>query len=663
MESIACPSCSGENQAGSRFCIHCGTVLSLEEAPEGGIPQTSGVQEEGEETETSVESLRLEVAQLRQEVRSFRELLQSLARPRGDPGQPASREGLQPMGIAMGSYQETYPVFSRATTSSKVQEPVAAPTTSQASAEPPPTWGDLFSGWDWEQIPGNWFARVGGLALVIGVGFFLSLAFDNGWIGPTGQVVLGIVGGLLLLGAGEYWQGRYPIWAQAVTGSGIAILYLSLYAAFGIYELLATAPSFGFLVVITLTGSLLALRYQALSLAILAILGGLFTPIILERDLPGARLLLPYILILDLGVLGLATFRNWRWLTLLGATGSYILFGIWVYDSSEVQLAMEQTGLALIFLVFVGATSLFHLVWRRTPEYPDLLLMTANAATYLGITAALLAADYDGWLPLVALSLAFLYGMVAYSAVQRCGASVQLVLFALATALVFLTITIPLQLTGNWITIAWAAEGAILVRVGLLLRNYYIRAFGLVVFPIVIVRLLFFDTPVGREPFTPILNERFLTFIVAIAAMYLSAFLYLRYRQMQEEWEEYALPAFLGLANFFSLWIISAEVIHYFDSRSFSFDAANARNLTLTLLWALYAGIILAVGTVTGYRQVRLAALGLLSVVVLKLFLVDTFLLGSGYRVVAYMVLGFALLIIGFFYQRYSRAMRGFFLG
>ncbi len=73
----------------------------------------------------------------------------------------------------------------------------------------------------------NWFAIVGALALTIGAGFFLKLAFDNDWIGPVGRVSLGIGVGIAMLGAGEYAQRRVPIWAQTVTAGGIVILYLS----------------------------------------------------------------------------------------------------------------------------------------------------------------------------------------------------------------------------------------------------------------------------------------------------------------------------------------------------------------------------------------------------------------------------------------------------
>ena len=92
---------------------------------------------------------------------------------------------------------------------------------------------------DWERLLArNWFAIIGAVALVVGIGFFLKLAFDNNWIGDTGRIILGVVLGLALLGVGEYSQRRVPIWAQPVTAAGAVILYLSIYAAFGLYQLI-----------------------------------------------------------------------------------------------------------------------------------------------------------------------------------------------------------------------------------------------------------------------------------------------------------------------------------------------------------------------------------------------------------------------------------------
>ena len=101
--------------------------------------------------------------------------------------------------------------------------------------------------WDWEWLfGGNWLARIGIVAVIIGVAFFLKLAFDNDWIGETGRVVLGLAGGIALLAAGEFWRRKYPVWAQPLTGGGLAVLYLAIYAAQALYGLIPPGPPWDF---------------------------------------------------------------------------------------------------------------------------------------------------------------------------------------------------------------------------------------------------------------------------------------------------------------------------------------------------------------------------------------------------------------------------------
>ncbi|MCH7605024.1 DUF2339 domain-containing protein, partial [Patescibacteria group bacterium] len=132
---------------------------------------------------------------------------------------------------------------------------------------------------DWESIlGGNWMVKIGIAAVTLGVGFFLKLAFDNDWIGPTGRIILGIAGGFVLMGLGEYWKKKYAHYAQILTGGGIIILYVTIYAAHTLYELLGPFSAFGFMALVTVTSGLLAIRYNQATVAVIGILGGFMTP-------------------------------------------------------------------------------------------------------------------------------------------------------------------------------------------------------------------------------------------------------------------------------------------------------------------------------------------------------------------------------------------------
>ncbi|CAI8037523.1 hypothetical protein GBAR_LOCUS20987 [Geodia barretti] len=126
----------------------------------------------------------------------------------------------------------------------------------------------------------------------------------------------------------------------------------------------------------------------------------------------------------------------------------------------------------------------------------------------------------------------------------------------------------------------------------------------------------------------------------------------------------------IGLANFWTIWILTAEVLDYFNhniatvrfmegSRAEIQAMENAQNLSLTVLWAVYALVLLAVGIIGKLRAVRLAGLALLTIPVAKVFVYDVFQLEQAYRVAAFIGLGALLLIGGYLYQRFGRAIKG----
>lgn len=619
-KTIRCPRCDKENPPGVEFCTSC-------RAPLRGV--VSGAAEENlpaEEAPSGADDLR-EIRQVLVSLtdrvvalEQFQEALSLEVRGRRSPGLTPPPEPRPP----------PEPTASLPSTPAERWAAPGAPVERPAAQIPK---GPSI---DWEQVLGrNWFAILGAITLVLGAGFFLKLAIESDWIGKTGQIILGIATGVAFLAAGEYTQRRFPAWARAVTGGGIAILYLSIYAAFGFYRLIDPLPAFLFQALVVALSGLLALRYESLVIALMGIAGAFITPLLLPGGLPDRRLLLLYILLVDVGVLGVSTFRNWRWFTLLGLVGSYLLFGLYVGQISADERLLAQAGVTGVFLIFVGATTLFHILWRRIPGPPDMALIALNAIAYYGMTYGLLWDLYQIWFGLITLGLSLFYGLVGYGAIKRSGAPPQVALFVLATALVFLTLAVPLQLSGAWVTVAWAAEGAVLVWVGFVVVSWRMRAFALGVLGITAFRLLFFDTPVGLEGFIPLVNPRFPIFAVSIAAFYVGAYLYSREKGRLANWEINMSFVLGGAANLLTLFILSADIFTYFESQQRaalrvallqeSVDAQNNQLLSLTALWTIYAFALLAIGSAKGSSAMRWAGLGLLVFPVLKLILFDTF--------------------------------------
>ena len=512
MRSIACAHCGSENDESSNYCMYCGKGLQPAEEP-------------------SLANLQTAILELRSEVRQIRGALTNLG---------IDLPSVQGQGPPRGE-RRSPPVRARPQTAAGEPAPSAQPSAERSESAAPTPSGRFEV--DWELIlGGNWLARVGVLAVVIGVGFFLKLAFDNNWIGETGRVALGIAGGLGLTGAGEYWSKRYPIYSQALAGGGVAILYLSIFAAFAFYGFIGTYPTVGLLLVVSIGAAVQALRYNSMALAVIGIVGAFLAPFVIGGSGDGAREelsgvagveVMVYVLIVDIGVLALSTVRNWRWFTLLALVASLVSFGVWYdYEGDRLGVGAAQGILTAIFLIFVGATTLFHILWQRAPRAFDQALMVLNATAYFGISYGLLWDEFRPWMGAFTVALALFYGLLGYLAVRRGKGQFYLSLNALVIALVFLTTAVPVQLGGPWVSVAWSVEGLILVWMSFRLGGWQMRVSGAGVFALGAIWFLAVDTPKALSlKLTPFLNGHMVSYAIVIAAIYLAAYLVHRNRQ------------------------------------------------------------------------------------------------------------------------------------
>jgi len=545
---MLCPHCQRENEPGSRFCIFCGTPL----------------------TESDTEAPREQPPEVKEEIRQLRHLVNQIINRLDALEQ--RWEVIEPPTV-LAPPPEPAPAPAEIIPEPTPAEPVREAAPVSAERVPPRKEKSAREKErEWEQIlGGSWLARIGVLALIIGIGFFLKFAFDNEWLGPAGRVILGIIAGLIMVGGGYYWRKKYPVLTQVLTGGGIAVLYLSIFASFALYDLVNFYVAVGFLFLVSVASAVLAIGYNSMSLAIIGILGAFIAPFILGAfgksgidvgDAGQAIQLLAYVVVVDLGVLALSTFRSWRWFTLLALVCSLIAFGVWYGEFDRVVTeATAWIWLTIIFLVFVGATTLFNIIWRRSPRAFDFTLMMINAAAYFGISLGLLWEDFRGWMGTFVFILALFYGVISYMAYRRREESAILSLLALGIALVFLTVAIPVQLGDKaWTTIAWAAEGTVFMWLTFRARMPILKYSSYIVFFAAAIRLMAYDTRLDVLAFQPVFNERFLAFIVAVAAMALTTFLLWRNR---EEGKSVDYLVFLGAANLYTLWIIGAEVYSY----------------------------------------------------------------------------------------------------
>jgi uncharacterized membrane protein len=534
---------------------------------------------------------------------------------------------------------------------------------------------------DWKRLlAGNWLALIGTISLVTGIAFFLKLAFENSWIGPTGQVSTGIIIGISLLVLGEYWARKYLFWAQALTGGGIAILYLSVYAAFSQFSLISNLMAFLFLGLITFATVILSVRYNAKLIGLFGILGGLTTPLILSEELPNQWMLLTYLLILDLGVLIISFAKNWRPFSLGALFGSFALLIIFFdrFETLNPSIFFAQLSVTATFLLFFGGTIAPIILRSHNTRNLDVTVIISNATLFFGTSYMVLEEEHRIWMGAFALSLALFYGIWGYLVLLHGILYARLSMVLTGVALIFLTLAFPLQIItqDTWITVAWAIEGLILLFLSLRLKILPLRVFSLIVFTAMVFRLIFVDSQIELTPsFQPIFNKRVLAFCIGIGATGMAArFLRLNQHLLKDK-EILLFPSFVILSTSLILGILSIEMMMYFDhqimlskellrtgiwaSRGVE-GLDNIGDLALTVSWGIFGSVIFSAGILRNWKWVRLGGLSFLAIPVLKLFLYDSFALSSGYRVAAFITLGIILLFGGFLFQKYQAEIKGF---
>ncbi|MGA8674735.1 MAG: DUF2339 domain-containing protein, partial [Candidatus Acidiferrales bacterium] len=200
-----------------------------------------------------------------------------------------------------------------------------------------------------------------------------------------------------------------------------------------------------------------------------------------------------------------------------------------------------------------------------------------------------------------------------------------------------------------WLMHASFFAAGVLFWSGLRVRFAAMRWAGLAMFAVVAGRLAVISIPAGDF----LLNARFATFAIAVACILAACYF------ASDEWHElsdaekaaYRVAA-VG-ANVLALVALSLEFWDVFGRMpSLGIDRGHAQELALSMLWLVYALGLLGAGLWKKSEALRWQALVLLGVVIVKVFLFDLSFLEAFYRIVSFFLLGLALLVISFYYQR-----------
>lgn len=332
----------------------------------------------------------------------------------------------------------------------------------------------------------NLFGKIGILILVVGMGLFVKYAIDKDWIDETFRTILGFaVGGVLLFVAARL-KDTYRTFSSLLAGGAFAVCYVTVAMAYHYYGLFSQTAAFIILIVLTVCMCGLAVGYDRRELATIALTGGFIAPFLVSDGMGSYLILFTYVIILDLGMFGLSLYKKWgelpvicfgfTWMVLAG----YAVAADWDWMEPRQVIHLLIFSVAFYLIFSLAAAFIVRVNLRVVNQYL-LGILALNNFVFLFFALWFLhemdlATNYNGAFTLfVALVNGALFCWIRHK-----GEGFRFLWHTLlGLTIVFVSITIPIQLQGTFITLFWATEMVVIFWFYLRFRLPLYEFFGI----------------------------------------------------------------------------------------------------------------------------------------------------------------------------------------
>lgn len=513
----------------------------------------------------------------------------------------------------------------------------------------------------------KWLLIVGIVTMVFGIGYFLKYSFDRGWIGPEGRVAMAYLWGLILLVGGNSFRKKYETFGLYVIGGGIATLYFSTFAGFQIYHLFGQIPSFFIMIMITLLACVLSVIHDTKWLAVLGLIGGFFTPVMLDIVQDNQLALMTYMTILNLGLLGIAFYKRWDLLNYLGFVFTYLLYTAWFvayYQASRFWPSI--IFLNIFYLTYSVIPFAFRSLREQGGNTGTFLMIALNSFIAFGFGYEMIRKYYSlEWVSIISIFYAIVSLLMATYLYKRGEQDRETFVMLAAKTALFLIITVPIIFSKHWITIFWATQALTLLWAGLRLERKQLLIGSYLILGLATGKFLMYDYPfVFRfdpdswsiiNAYTYLLPERLLTsaFLLLIIQRF-SAMIRRVYGEAFSVFTADDSRIFSGLLGLMLFVVLNIETGSFF----YVYLPA-ARFAAVSVLWALFSVVLMIRGFNSKSLFIRKISLALFSLTLIKVFMFDMANVGTPYRIVSFIVLGLLLVGTSYLYHRFKDRVLG----
>ena len=327
---------------------------------------------------------------------------------------------------------------------------------------------------DLEKIIGeSWINKIGILIVVIGVAIGAKYSIENELISPLTRIILGYLVGIGLLGFGIKLKPKFEGYSAVLVSGAISIFYFITYFAYSFYDLIPQALAFVMMLIFTAFTVFTAIKYNRVVIAHIGLIGAYTVPFLLSSASGRVDILFSYMFIINLGILFISIKKDWKSLHYSAFFFTWMIYGSWFADKSfdSSLQGYEALGIGFataFFLVFYGVSLFNNIISKEKLDKVNIILILLNSFIYFGFGFGIFNGHsiLDSYLGLFTLFNAAIHFAVLFFIKSKKLVKSTLFYSTLGMVFTFITIAIPIQLDGNWVTLMWTAQGTILFWLG-----------------------------------------------------------------------------------------------------------------------------------------------------------------------------------------------------
>lgn len=362
----------------------------------------------------------------------------------------------------------------------------------------------------------NLINKVGILILILGITYFIKFSIDKNWINEWGRIGIGVLAGTIVFGLAHYLRNSYKSFSSVLVAGSIVIFYFAIYIAFQHYHLFSQTIAFAILTLITALSVLVSLSYNRQELAILSLIGGFIVPFLVSSGEGNFKVLFSYLLILNSGMLFVSYFKKWKLCGILSFIFSALLFNIFLHTDgvNHIEKLTPLFLFSILFYILYLIYILFSTIKNKLEfNRNDTAVFAAN--TFLlfsqGITILeQIQPEFKGLFTLVLAIINFTIGWVSF---YKFNINKKTVYLFVGLCMTFVTLAIPIQFEGFWITLFWSFEALLLLWLWSKTKESTLIFTSIVVYVLATLSLFYFYSYCFQEIciHTLIVNKIFIT--------------------------------------------------------------------------------------------------------------------------------------------------------